>query len=293
MNQIEDLMRMLEVDFQKRLLSAAERSLQDNENPVRLNNFCTNFRELVRHVLDYLAPNEEIKACTWYIPDSTSTTGVTRSHRAAFLIHGGISVEYASTQLMIDIEGERRGFTKAVSELSKYTHVNPTTFDTPADKVEEHVARACGALRTLLLVAASARKKLIEAIQERIEEEVVHAVLRETVMAVDEIASHHSIEGVALDNVEVLRIGADEIEFIAFGSLEVELQWGSNSDRRKGDGATLNQTFPLTLKLTAPVDEPSLIEAIDDSLSVDISDWYDATSDRDDEAAYWEGKGGL
>ena len=137
-------------------------------------------------------------------------------------------------------------------------------------------------------VAASARKTLTDAIQEQVEEEVVHAVLRETVLAVDEIASHHSIEAVELDRVEVVSIGAEEIELVAYGSIEVELQWGSNSDRRKGDGATRNQSFPLILKLRAPTYEPSTIEAIDDSLSVDTSDWYDVEADRDAEAAYWQ-----
>lgn len=84
--------------------------------PFRLNNFSTAFRELVRHVFDNLAPDEEIKKCDWYKPEPTSRTGVTRAHRVGFVIHGGIAPAYARDALDIDIDNERKRVVAAMDE---------------------------------------------------------------------------------------------------------------------------------------------------------------------------------
>jgi hypothetical protein len=37
-------------------------------HPLRLNNFATNIRELSRIMLHRLAPDQQVRACTWYVP---------------------------------------------------------------------------------------------------------------------------------------------------------------------------------------------------------------------------------
>lgn len=285
MQAIQKLRPHLGTDFQRQLLDAAELSISAVDNPLRLNNFSTAFRELVRHVFDHLAPDEEIKKCEWYIPEPTSRTGVTRAHRVGFVIHGGIAPKYARDVLEIDVDSERKRVVAAIDALSKFTHVNEATFGVPAGEVDARVADACAALQNVLETAAFTRKTLVAAIEYAVEKEVVHAVLQETVASVDEIASHHFIDDVSLDSLHVLRIGATEIEFVAHGTLEVELQWGSNSDIRNDLGAVGNDSFPLTLRLVSPVGAPGEVEAVEDTLVVDTSDWFEHDADRDDEAS--------
>lgn len=275
----------LGTDFQRQLLDAAALSINALDNPLRLNNFSTAFRELVRHVFDHLAPDEEIKKCEWYESEPTSRTGVTRAHRVGFVIHGGIAPAYARSVLDIDIDSERKRVVTAIDELSKFTHVNPATFGVAAGEVDARVADACTALQNVLETADFARKTLVAAIEYAVEKEVVHTVLQETVASVDEIASHHFIDEVSLDNVHVLRIGATEIEFVAHGTLEVQLQWGSNSDVRNDLGAVGSDSFPLTLHLVSPVTAPGEVEAVAGTLVVDTSDWFEYDTDRDDEAS--------
>lgn len=282
MQVIEQLKPLLGTDFQKQLLDAAALSLREMDNPLRLNNFSTAFRELVRHVFDHFAPDDEIKKCAWYQPEPTSRTGVTRAHRVGFVIHGGIAPGYAREVLDIDVDSERKRVVKAIDALSKFTHVNPATFGVAADEVESRVADACTALQNVLESAEVARKTLLAAIENAVENEVVQAVLQETVASVDEIASHHFINDVSLDSVQVLNIGAAEIEFIAHGTLEVELQWGSNSDVRNDLGAVGNDSFPLTLHLLSPVSAPGEVEAVEGTLVVDTSDWFEHDDDRQD-----------
>lgn len=281
MKIFDELRPLLQTEFQRRLFEGATLSAQAVGNPLRLNNFSTAFRELVRDVLDHLAPNEEIKQCSWYVPDPTSGTGVTRGHRVSFVIYGGIAPAYAEEELHIDVKGERKQLIQAVDTLSKFTHVTPKTFDFPSQEVDKYVSEACEALHRVLVVAAEARQALAEAIAGEVEDEVVQAVISETIMSVDEIASHHSIDEVELDEIEVARIGAREVEFLAHGSIGVELQWGSNSDVRNDNGAVMSDSFPLTMKLISSVDNPTAVRGVEDSLSVDTSDWYDDYSEDD------------
>jgi hypothetical protein len=223
---IEKLRPLLQTKFQRDLLEAALVSAQALENPLRLNNFSTGFRELVRDVFDHLAPNEQIKQCSWYVPGPTSATGVTRAHRVSFVIHGGLAPKFAEEELNIDVEGEQKELVKAVATLSKFTHVTPATFNLPAEDVDRYVSQACEALHGVLVAAEEVRGVLVDAIAGQIEDEVVAAVISETIMSVDEIASHHSIDEVEIDDIEVIGIGATEIEFLVHGSIGVELQWG-------------------------------------------------------------------
>lgn len=285
MQAISKLRAHLGTEFQQRLLDAALLSLSAVDNPLRLNNFSTAFRELVRHVFDHLAPDEEIQKCAWYKPEPTSKTGVTRAYRVGFVIHGGISPAYARDELNIDIDSDRKGIITAVNALSKFTHVNPATFGASAREVDAHVADACAALNNVLETAGLARKALASAIEGKVEKEVVRTVLQETVASVDEIASHHFIEEVFLDDVQVHHIGAAEIEFVAHGTLEVELQWGSNSDVRNDIGAVGSDTFPLTLHLVSSVDAPGEVAAVEGSLVVDTSNWFEDDHERDDDVS--------
>lgn len=285
MEAISKLRTHLPTEFQQKLLDASLLSINALNNPLRLNNFSTAFRELVRHVFDHFGPDEEIKKCEWYKPEPTSRTGVTRAHRVGFVIHGGIAPDYARDVLEIDVDSERKRVVSAIDALSKFTHVNEATFGVPVGEVDARVADACAALQNVLETADFARKTLVAAIEYAVKKEVVQAVLQETVASVDEIASHHFIDEVSVDSVHVLRIGATEIEFVAHGTLEVELQWGSNSDVRNDLGAVGNDSFPLTLRLVSPVSAPGQVEAVEGTLVVDTSDWFEHDTDRDDEAS--------
>ncbi|MBR7745142.1 hypothetical protein [Undibacterium baiyunense] len=281
MHIFDELKAALKTNFQRELFDGALMSLRAVGNPLRLNNFSTAIRELVRDLFDHLAPNEQIKQCSWYVPDPTSATGVTRGHRVSYVIHGGISPAFAQDDLQIDVTSERKRLTEVVNTLSKFTHVTINTFNTPSDDVDKYGADACTALLGVLIAADEARQTLVEAIQEQVEEDVVQAVISETVMSVDEIATHHCIDEVELDLIEVVSIDAKEIQFIAHGSICVELQWGSNSDVRNDMGAIMNENFPLSMKFSSSVASPSEVTAVENSLSVDTSDWYDDYYDEE------------
>ncbi len=99
-----------------------------------------------------------------------------------------------------------------------------------------------------------------------------NALITETILSVDELSSHHSVDEVYVDEMRIVSLTHDTTYFEVKGSLGVELQWGSNSDIRRGDGATLEQSFPFTVTMQSPVDNISRFNEVD--YYVDTSEWF-------------------
>jgi hypothetical protein len=86
-------------------------------------------------------------------------------------------------------------------------------------------------------------------------------MISDTILEVDELATHHSVDEVYVDRTTVK------------GSLAVGLQWGSNSDVRRGDGVEIDQSFPFQCDIEVPVDDPFDLRGADTSYVVDTSKW--------------------
>ena len=67
MSNLREIIESRLVDgFEKELFHAALYNLDDVNNRLRFNNFAYAMRELVRHVLDRLAPDVEVLGCSWW-----------------------------------------------------------------------------------------------------------------------------------------------------------------------------------------------------------------------------------
>lgn len=277
---VNGLSALLSAEFHKKLLAASLKSLEEASNPLSFNNFCTAFRELVRHVLSDLAPDAEIRACAWYSPDKTSRSGITRSHAITYVIQGGLPGDYLSDVLDIDVSEERQALIAAVNQLNKYTHVSVGTFGMGATQALEKAELAVRALSSVLELANQCRSELAHALEEHIHNEVVAAAISETIGSIDELATHHSVEEIDVEEVTVTQVDSQHVHIEASGTVGVELQWGSNSDLRRGDGATGNESFPFTCKLCSRVESPEELEVVDDTLCVDTSSWWEGYYDE-------------
>ncbi|HEY8706551.1 MAG TPA: hypothetical protein VIM34_00980 [Burkholderiaceae bacterium] len=276
----EKLKPRLANDFQRRLLTATMQSVQDASNPLRLNNFSASFRELFRHVLVELAPDHQVMATSWFEPDEKNDGRVTRAQKVNYVVHGGLDPAYVADDLGIDVAAERQALLKTIDRLNKFAHVSEDTFDSSPEDVERHASAACEALQSFLDCADEARKLLCSRVEERVHEDVVTEAIGDTILSLDEIAAHHCIDDVDVHQIEVTSMDHAEIQFTAYGSVGVELQWGSNSDVRKGDGAVIQDSYPLTCKFISKVDSPEELEMVEDSLCVDTSSWWDGYYDE-------------
>lgn len=120
------------------------------------------------------------------------------------------------------------------------------------------------------------REAVLKPIAEALDGAAIDALLSETILNVDELATHHSVDEIYVDNISVQTIGADSITYRVTGSLGVTLQWGSNSDIRRGDGAEAEQSFPFQCEFVIPLDDPWDLDLASLSYEVDTSKWRDA-----------------
>ena len=65
-----------------------------------------------------------------------------------------------------------------------------------------------------------------------------------------------------------------EQETEAEGTVSVTLQFGSNSDLRRGDGAELDDSFPFECLFDVPLDDPRDLSRAEVVSGVDTSSWY-------------------
>ena len=133
----------------------------------------------------------------------------------------------------------------------------------------------------LFATAAQTRQAIVNPIQEGLDATAVDALLAETIQAVDELATHHSIEEVYVGELAVTSLTSAAVTYRASGTLAVGLQWGSNSDVRKGDGAELDQSFPFTCEIVLPIDEPWYLALAATTYSVQTERWTDMMAPED------------
>lgn len=267
--------------FSNEVLGAAARAWADMHNPLRLNFFATALRILSEHSLERLAPTADLVRCGWYAAQRDNGEP-TRPQRVKYVIQGGLDDAFVGEALGIDIAPLQKRLTQTVKRLSAQVHAREHTV--VRDPVEQ--ARAAtemlSSLADLFRTADQARRSIVTPIQEGLDAAAVDALLAETIQAVDELATHHSIEEVYVGELVVQALTSEAITYRAAGTLVVGLQWGSNSDVRKGDGAELDQSFPFTCEIVLPIDEPWNLELAETNYSVDTDSWTDMMAPDDE-----------
>lgn len=275
----EDIKAGLATEFERGLFDAALANLADIANPLRLNNFAYAIRELSRHVLQRLAPDERVRACSWYKEEPVAPRRVSRRQRTTYAVQGGLTDTYVVDVLGIDVGSLHAQLLGVINNLSKFTHIEAVTFASPASEVDRMTDEVLNALADLFHLIEECKAEVAHALEERIGTTVVDQILQETVLAIDELATHHSIDEIYTDLVEVNAIDDQFIHIAARGTLACELQWGSNSDLRRGDGAVLAQSFPFTCELKSDVGAPNEFYPDLATLQVDTSAWRSDVSE--------------
>lgn len=284
-DQAPDLGSRLVDDFARSLFTGATRVLNDAENPVRLHMFSSTIREVVSYTLHYLAPDDELYACSWFelAPDTDKPT---RRQRMDFCIHGGIEPTVVEEELLIDTDEMSRGLRRAYDRLNKLTHVRPETLVADAAKIKSQGESILSALSEFLDNIDACRNTLARALEGKVHDAVYDAISAETLPELDELASHHSLEEHYVESIHVKAIDSEWIRLSVKASLTVGLQWGSNSDIRNDIGAVGEREFPLTAAVKASVSDFSIIESDEDiPVVVDTSSWWENYYDEDEAGA--------
>jgi len=269
-NRIEEL---LSAGFERDLYFACLENASDNSNRLRLSNFAFAMRELMRHVLNRLAPDESVIQCIWFEQTHQDVGKATGAQKALYAVQGGLSADYVKDVLGLDVGPIVKHYNAAIRELSQFTHVTQNVFELDAESVDESIGATNEAVGELFETISSLRKDLGDSLWQHIDSAVVNEALSESIQAFDEAASHHSVDEVGVEEVVVFKIDHEMIRFHASGWITAELQWGSNSDIRNGDGATGSMTSNFECQLTSPVDDPESVSVDENTLGVEEGPW--------------------
>jgi len=274
-------LKSLAIDaFMTDALRGGAAALADRSNPLRLNFFSTAMRMLFEHVMGALAPEEEVRACDWYKSEDGQLRP-TRRQRIQYWLQGGLSDEFLIEELDIEPAPLRAKLVKAYDQLSKHVHGREDTIVSDPDRQDEEAGVIIKAVRELLQAYHDCRHALIDPLSEALDDEAVNALTMETIQGVDELASHYSVEEVYTSETEVVAINAHFVRYKATGTIAVILQWGSNSDLRRGDGAEAEKSFPFECAFDVPVDDPRDLSNADVTAGVDTSSWFEGRYDPD------------
>lgn len=272
---ISALEAKLATEFEKRLFEAAINNLLDAYNPLRFNNFAYATRELVRHILQRLAPDAEVLSCLWYKNETTANNGISRKQRVIYAIQGGLSDKYVTKTLKIDTKVIGTKIRTAVENLSKHTHIQEDTIDIDIDKQDRYVNETLASVVDLFRVIDESRQAISGSLVHHINQELLNIAISETIEEIDETATHHTIDEVTTEEVQVTAIDSQYITLTACGSISAELQYESNGDLDRGDGMLLSHEFPFSCNLKSSVSEPNIFLGDFTELKVSNDDWYE------------------
>ncbi len=273
----EQLAKLPLDDFSKPIVQGALRVVADAENPIRLNLFAAAIGELYGHTLDRLAPDAEVEACVWFEFEKDQSKP-TRRQRAKYATQGGLPDRFIK-EAGVDVKHLHGDAIAAITKLNKYTHVRPGRVVSEQTEIDIFVSEALEALTGLFESFDKRRDRIQHAIFDHVNQQIFSWLLSETILNLDEIAYHHSIEEICVDNIEVTSITHEAVNFAVSGTIEVGLHWGSTSDVRRGNGVLVDQSFPFRATLWSPVDDITSFEDV--NYAVDTSSWGEGYHDEE------------
>jgi len=74
---------------------------------------------------------------------------------------------------------------------------------------------------------------------------------------------------------------AEHVRYAGHGNVDTRLQYGSDSDVRRDDGAVSSGSYPLTCEFVVDTYSPLEISVVASSLTVDTVSFYDPPDDED------------
>lgn len=274
---LDKIKPLLNNEFQLNLLNACKENLQSNL-ALNFSNFAYSIRELSRHFLKSLAPDENVKVSVWYKNESGDPKIITRAERAKYAIQGGLQDRFVERELIsiTELNEVKKDVVKAIEILSKYTHINEDTFNISEVEKQKISKEILNAFVNLAELIETNRKTIIEKLEESLSKELLEKVMYEVNDDVDILCTHHWIEDVDVYEYRITKLESEYIFVDASGSIDFILQYGSDRDVEKDIGHRMNTDFPFSatfkIKLSKYLNKskPELIE-----YKVNTDDWYE------------------
>lgn len=260
--------------FLRKICKGAIKAGRDKTNPIRGNLVASALRELATHVLHSLAPDDEVRRCVWF-EQAKDTKTVTRGQRARYIVQAGLPDDFVKEKLKVDAGAMAKPLLDAMDKLHKATHVRAETVVYKGGAVRAMLHDVLSEIHALLEEATQARHSIKDAVSTALHNAVFESLILDTIQELDELSTHTRVDGHVIDEIRVRRLDAAEIEYCVTGEVEVELQYGSNSDVANDIGMRSDDSYPYRAKVIAAAGKPLDIDAEAIRLTVDTSSFYE------------------
>lgn len=260
--------------FLRKLVKGVMRVARDKKNPIRGNLVASGLREVTGHILHSLAPDDAVRDCVWFV-QAKDTKTVTRRQKAHYIVHAGLPEDFVKDVLKLEMTDFTKPLLEAFEALNKSTHVRSETIVRKGSMVRQMIHEVFESLLDLLRAAADGREEIVRATASVMHNAVFENLISETIQELDELSTHTTVDGHYIDTVEVRSLTATKIEYAITGQVEVELQYGSNSDVRNDIGFRQDDSYPYHAVILSNPAKPLEIQPNDITLQVDNSSFFE------------------
>ncbi|MDL4584235.1 hypothetical protein QRZ28_20465 [Raoultella ornithinolytica] len=260
--------------FELELFYAAVYNLSDVNNALRFSNYAYAFRELFHHVLKRLAPDDSVEGCTWFAGRNEQNK-VPRKDSYKYIIQGGLADEYVINELGVDNNEIFLGLRDAFTSLNRLTHISEAVFPVNSDRGLEIVTQVEGYIAGLFRHLDDCHSRIIHLLSQKVGHATIESSVSDTIESIDLLSTHSSLDAVYIEHIKIIEINHAEIIFKASGSVDIGLQWGSNSDIRNDLGAVGEKSFPFSCEVRSPVDDPENTSCDEEAFIVDTRSWFE------------------
>jgi hypothetical protein len=269
------------VEIERKIFDAAVQGFDSEDNPLRLNNFAFAMRELGRIWLEHLAPKEQIRQCEWFVQNTElhEKGGVTRAQRAKFAVQGPLHDEFVRDKLDIDVDSTVKEYTKLIDRLSSFGHDIEKSFDLPPAMAEQEAMDALETFDRLATLISDRHESLLSEAADKAKEVLTDELFSQVQSELDILSTHSTVEGFHLESLTIISLDSKRIHFESDGSVDVRLQYGSNADVARDDGAVSYDSYPLDCKFEADTERPLDISIVSGSLRINTDSFYDDGED--------------
>ncbi|SDP81709.1 pPIWI-associating nuclease domain-containing protein [Desulforhopalus singaporensis] len=267
--QIENIRGFLKTEFEKELFNAAVAYLDKTSDPLRFNSFSAAMRELSRHILQRLAPDVDVKKCSWFKVE-TNNGAPTRKQKVIYAVQGGLSEEFVDKNLDIEPKDEIKEVIESINLLSKYTHVNEKTFNIPQADCESLSIKVLDSFISIFQLVEQLRHEIHYSLHDYISTELDDTFMSNMFSDLDILSSQTIAETSELESFEIINITPEKIIITGNGNIEVSLNYG-----KYDDAAEIKDSFPYEFKCHSEIDEPRKIILYQHDIEVDTTSWYE------------------
>ncbi|PFZ10354.1 hypothetical protein COL60_10675 [Bacillus pseudomycoides] len=266
----------LKNDFQKDIFESAMELLKAPNIKTKFSNFATNIRELTRVVFHTLAPDKEVENCEWYEKETPEgKEDFTRVQRMTYAIKGGLSNQFIEEELGINFNEVTSKLNQVIQRLNKYTHINEKVYYRGDEAGYEMVEKTLVAFNDFLKTIDDCKTLIVHELEGKLYNQVSDLLTNDVIQEIDILATHYLIEAIILDSITVSKITSSNLFINVYGSVDVEHQYGSDGDFRRGDGIRLDSSYPFSISLVLDVNEPLEVSIDPDEIQVDNSSFYE------------------